>query len=402
MRILLYTGKGGVGKTSIAAATGILCASKGKKTLVISLDPAHSLSDAFDLERSLYDVAGGDPVQVADRLWIQEINIQEELSKYWREVHGYISSILNASGLQQLVAEEVAIFPGMEEISSLMHINKHIRDGRFEVILLDCAPTGESIRFVSMPTTLEWYMKKIFRFERGLFRTLRPFLRGVSPIPIPEDKYFANIESLFEKLEGIEDCLCDPEITSVRLVTNPERMVIKETQRAFMYFALYGLCVDLVIVNRILPEGADLVYFERWREKQQEYVEEIRNLFTPVPVLEVPSFEEEILGKKGLDRLAASLYHGRDPTDKFIAERPIRFAKKDTRGTVVLRLPFAVKGEVHVVTTADDLVIQVGNFRKHVTLPRTFVGMSPRKAILTEGELTVELGGESDESREGE
>jgi arsenite-transporting ATPase len=306
------------------------------------------------------------------------------------------------SGLEQLVAEEVAIFPGMEEISCLMHINRHVREKQFDVILLDCAPTGESIRFVSMPTTLEWYMKKVFRFERGLFRTVRPFLRGVSPIPLPEEEYFANVESLFEKLEGIEDLLCNPEITSVRLVTNPEHMVIRETQRAFMYFALYGLCVDLVIANRVLPENANLVYFERWREKQREYVEEIRNLFAPVSVLVVPTFQEEILGKEGLDRLASCLYDGRDPTERFVTERPIRFAKKDACGTVVMRLPFALKGEVQVAVTAEDLVVQVGNFRKHVSLPRTFMGMSPRKATLTEGELTVELGGESDESRKRE
>ncbi|MFH1744087.1 MAG: TRC40/GET3/ArsA family transport-energizing ATPase [bacterium] len=402
MRILFYSGKGGVGKTSVAAATGLCCALKGLKTLVMSLDPAHSLSDAFNLERSLYDLARGEPVPVADNLWIQEINIQQELSKNWAEVHAYISSILNVSGLDRVVSEEVAIFPGMEEISCLLHINRYIRENRFDVMILDCAPTGESIRFVSMPTTLEWYMNKIFKFERGLIRTVRPLLKGVSPIPLPEDRYFKNLETLFEKMEGIEEILCDPEITSVRLVTNPERMVIKETQRAFMYFALYGLCVDLVIVNRVLPEEADVAYFARWREKQREYVEEIQNLFAPVPVIEVPAFEAEILGKEGLDRLAVRLYDDRDPCDRFVTERSIRFSKKDGRGTVAIRLPFAIKGEVDVVAAGEDLVVQVGSFRKHVSLPRTFIGMTPERAVLQEGELMVEMGGGNDESRKGE
>ncbi|HPA45951.1 MAG TPA: TRC40/GET3/ArsA family transport-energizing ATPase [bacterium] len=397
MRILFYTGKGGVGKTSIAAATGLQCASQGYDTLVMSLDPAHSLADAFDLERSLYDTARGDPVPVADRLWIQEINIQQELSRNWQEVHAYISSLLNVSGLEEVVSEEVAIFPGMEEISCLLHINRYLKEKRFDVMILDCAPTGESVRFVSMPTTLEWYMKKIFRFERNLIRTVRPILKGVTSVPLPEDRYFQNLESLFQKMEGIDRILCDPEVTSVRLVTNPEKMVIKETQRAFMYFALYGLCVDLVIVNRILPEDADLVYFRRWREKQQEYVQEIRGLFAPVPTLEVPAFESEILGKEGLDRLAKRLYDDRNPTDRFVQERPIRFSKEDGRGTVIIRLPFALKGEVDMVTAGDDLVVQVGNFRKHVTLPRTFVGLTPERGILREGELKVEMGGVGDE-----
>jgi len=398
MRILFYTGKGGVGKTSISAATGLRCAEKGLRTLVMSLDPAHSLSDAFDLKRSLYDLASGEPHQVAERLWIQEISIQEELAENWGEVHAYISSLLNVSGLDQLVAEEVAIFPGMEEISSLLHINRYLRESRFDVMILDCAPTGESIRFVSMPTTLEWYMNKIFKLERRLFRATRPLLKGVSPIPLPEDRYFANIESLFQKLEGIEKTLSDPEITTVRLVTNPERMVIKETQRAFMYFTLYGLCVDLVIANRVLPEDADLAYFQDWRERQRAYVDQIRSLFNPVPVLEVPAFEAEVLGEKGLRRLADRLYHDHDPLDRFVTERTVRFSKEDSRGIVTLRLPFAVKGEVDVTATAEDLIIQIGSFRKHVSLPRTFIGMSPRKAVLSEGRLAVELGGETDES----
>ncbi len=400
MRILFYTGKGGVGKTSISAATGLFCAEKGLRTLVMSLDPAHSLSDAFDLERSLYDLASGEPHQVADNLWIQEISIQEELTENWGEVHAYISSLLNVSGLDQIVAEEVAIFPGMEEISSLLHINRYIREERFDVMILDCAPTGESIRFVSMPTTLEWYMNKIFKLERGLFKATRPLLKGVSPIPLPEDRYFANIESLFQKLEGIEKVLSDTAITSVRLVTNPERMVIKETQRAFMYFALYGLCVDLVIVNRVLPEEADLAYFQEWRDKQRGYIEEIRDLFTPVPVAEVRAFEAEVLGEKGLRRLADGLYDTRDPVDRFVTERTVRFVKEDGVGVVTLALPFAVKGEVDVTATAEDLIVQIGNFRKHISIPRTFAGMYPRKAVLTEGQLRVELGGETDESRE--
>ncbi|MEE9165762.1 MAG: TRC40/GET3/ArsA family transport-energizing ATPase, partial [Nitrospinota bacterium] len=237
-RIILFAGKGGVGKTTIASATGVSCAKKGKRTIIMSLDAAHSLSDSFDMDKRLMDRESGKPVKVNKNLWIQEIDVQEEIEENWGDIHKYISSLFNATGLDEILAEEMAILPGMEEVSALFYINRYFKEKRFDVILLDCAPTGESLRFISMPTALEWYMKKLFKLERNLARIVRPIANKVTSIPIPEDRYFQSIQNLYKKLRGIEEIMKGYRTTSVRLITNPEKIVIKETQRSFMYFCL--------------------------------------------------------------------------------------------------------------------------------------------------------------------
>ena len=272
MRILLYTGKGGVGKTSVAAATGLKLSQQGYKTIVISLDSAHSLADAFDLDNDLIRQPDGSVCQIDDRLWMQEINIQKDIKQYWAEIQSYLQPVLNVSGLDEVVAEEVAVFPGMEEVCALLYINQYYRQKSYDVIILDCAPTGESLRFVSIPTVLNWYMKHIFKLERKLAGVARTFVKKISSVPLPEDDYFQNLENLFDQIEGIDEVLANPEITTVRLVTNPEKMVITETQRAFMYFCLYGLTVDAVIINRILPDTVRGSFFDSWKQTQQRYI----------------------------------------------------------------------------------------------------------------------------------
>src|SRR5215467_8433897 len=232
MRILLFSGKGGVGKTSLAAATGLQLSRLGYKTLVMSVDPAHSLADAFDLGTDLFHGGTGDPYLIEDHLSIHEVNIQKEIKRHWREISSYVISVLRTTGISDVEAEELAILPGMEELSAMMYVNQFRRERRYQVIVLDCAPTAESLRFVSMPTTLEWYMKHIFPFQRGLLKAVRPVANRISPVELPTDRYFANIQDLFSRLEGIAELLEDPRITSVRLVTNPEKMVLRETQRA--------------------------------------------------------------------------------------------------------------------------------------------------------------------------
>src|SRR5437870_10038179 len=261
MRILLFSGKGGVGKTSLAAATGLKLAQLGYRTLVMSIDPAHSLGDSFDLDTDLFHSQTSDPLSINDGLSILELNIQKEVKRHWQEISSYVTSVLRTTGISDVEAEELAILPGMEELSALMYVNQFRREGRYDVIVLDCAPTAESMRFVSMPTTLEWYMKHIFPFHRGLLKAVRPLANRVSPVELPTDSYFANIASLFAKLDGIPELLEDARITSVRMVTNPERMVLRETQRAFVYFSLHGLAVDGVIVNRVLPQEVTDVWF---------------------------------------------------------------------------------------------------------------------------------------------
>src|SRR5277367_2511395 len=290
MRILLFSGKGGVGKTSIAAATGLQLSRLGYRTLVMSVDPAHSLADAFDLETSLFQDRANDPLPIDDRLSIQEVNIQKEIKRHWREISTYVVSVLRTTGISDVEAEELAILPGMEELSAMMYVNQYRREGHYQVIVLDCAPTAESMRFVSMPTTLEWYMKHVFPFQRGILKAVRPVAIRISPVELPPDSYFGNIKDLFGRLEGIAELLENPKITSVRLVTNPEKMVLRETQRAFVYFSLHGLTVDGIIVNRVLPEAITDSFFSEWRESQHRVLEEIDAYFAPVPVRRVPLF----------------------------------------------------------------------------------------------------------------
>lgn len=391
MRIILYTGKGGVGKTTIAAATGIKLADLGYKTIVISLDVAHSLRDAFDNHEKLIRQSEEKQIRIKDNLWIQEINVQKAIVEYWEDVYGYIRSLLNRSGLDNLVAEEIAVFPGMEEICALLYINEYVREKSYDVIILDCAPTGESLRFVSIPTTLEWYMSHIFKLERNLARVAGRVIEHVSSVPIPRDNYFQNIQDLFDKLEGIDSVLTDPEITTVRLVTNPEKIVIKETQRAFMYFCLYGLCIDAVIINRIFPDGVDAAYFEAWKQAQQHYIKEAMDYFSDVPIWKVNLFAEEIVGEQGLRRLADPLYSALNPADRFSKERPYQFQKIGDAYQLSMRLPFLSKEEVGLTKHGDELIVTIGGFKQHVALPRTLSNKKTTGAKLTDDQLVIKF-----------
>ncbi len=391
MRIILYTGKGGVGKTTIAAATGIKLAELGYKTIVISLDVAHSLRDAFDNHEKLIRQREEKQIAIKDNLWIQEINVQEAIVEYWDDVYSYIRSLLNRSGLDSLVAEEIAVFPGMEEICALLYINQYVREKTYDVIILDCAPTGESLRFVSIPTTLEWYMSHIFKLERNLARVAGPVIERVSSVPIPRDNYFQNIQDLFDKLEGIDGVLTDPEITTVRLVTNPEKIVIKETQRAFMYFCLYGLCIDAVIINRIFPDDVDSAYFEAWKRSQQHYIEEAMDYFADVPIWKVNLFTEEIVGERRLHQLADTLYSEINPVDRFSKERPYQFQKMGDVYQLSMRLPFLSKEEIGLTKHGDELIITVGGFKQHVALPRTLSNKKTTGAKLTGDQLVIKF-----------
>ncbi|HEY9141499.1 MAG TPA: TRC40/GET3/ArsA family transport-energizing ATPase [Bryobacteraceae bacterium] len=392
MRILLFSGKGGVGKTSLAAATGLELSRLGYRTLVMSVDPAHSLADAFDLGTSLFHGETGDPYAINDRLAIHEVNIQKEIKRHWKEISSYVVSVLRTTGISDVEAEELAILPGMEELSAMMWVNQFRREQLYDVIVLDCAPTAESMRFVSMPTTLEWYMKHIFPFQRGIIRAVRPIANRVSPVELPTEGYFSNIQQLFAKLEGIAELLEDPAQTSVRLVTNPERMVLRETQRAFVYFSLHGLTVDSVIVNRVLPQAVTDAWFEEWRASQARVLEEIDAYFAPVEVKRVPLFTHEVLGRERLEELARALYaKGEDPARVDRTEAPYTFTKQDGHYEVKLRLPFAVKGEVGLFKKGDELVVEIGTLRRHIGLPTSMAGLAPTRARLENRVLTVEM-----------
>jgi len=392
MRILLFSGKGGVGKTSIAAATGLQLSRLGYSTLVMSVDPAHSLGDAFDLEAGLFEEKTNDPYQIDRHLAIQEVNIQKEIKRHWREISTYVVSVLRTTGISDVEAEELAILPGMEELSAMMYVNQYRREQRYQVIVLDCAPTAESMRFVSMPTTLEWYMKHVFPFQRGLLKAVRPVANRISPVELPTDSYFANIKDLFGRLDGIAELLEDASTTSVRLATNPEKMVLRETQRAFVYFSLHGLTVDQIIVNRVLPQEITDTWFDQWRASQAKILDEIEEYFAPVTMKRVPLFTHEVLGRERLIELADALYApAEDPAAVVRTEAPYTFEKRNSHYEVRLRLPFAHKGEVGLFKKGDELVVEIGTLRRHIGLPTSMAALSPTRATLENRMLTVEM-----------
>lgn len=393
MRILLYSGKGGVGKTSVAAATGVRCAQLGYRTLVMSVDPAHSLADCLDLTTGgLFHSRTSDPLSVAPNLDIHEVNIQREIKRHWKEISTYITSVLRTSGLNEVEAEEMAIFPGMEELSAMMYVNQFKRENRYDVVILDCAPTAESLRFISMPTTLDWYMKHVFPLQRGILKAVRPIANRVSPVELPSDSYFANIRSLYEKIEGIDQLMEDPLQTSVRLVTNAEKMVVRETQRAFVYFSLHGLTVDRIIVNRVLPESVQDDFFKEWRDSQKFFLNEVETYFAPVPVTRVPLFPHEILGLQRITHFAELLYpQGMDPGAVERTERPYEFVKRGDFYEVRVQMPFTEKAEIGLFKKGDELVVEIGTLRRHIGLPTSMSALQPVRARLENRMLVVEM-----------
>ncbi|MGD2098932.1 MAG: TRC40/GET3/ArsA family transport-energizing ATPase [Desulfobacterales bacterium] len=386
MRIIFFAGKGGTGKTSIAAATGIRSAEIGKKTVIMSLDVAHSLSDIFDLEKKLLDQNKGQPVQINSNLYIQEIDIQEEITRYWRDIHRYLSTLFNTTGMDEVLAEELAILPGMEEVSLLLYINQYVQQKEYDVILLDCAPTGESLRFISIPATLEWYMQKIFKVERALAKYMGPVAKRFTDVPLPDDDYFKALEELFVRLKGVDQILTNPKITTVRLVTNPEKVVLKETQRAFMYFCLYKMSIDAIIMNRILPEQITESYFKSWIKGQRRHREAAEYIFNPVPILSVDLFQGEILGYSKLKKLARQLYGKKNPLKRFYKDEPYQLVKENGNYHLKVKLPFLLKKDVELNKFFDELIIRIGGFKRNILLPRQVASIEQVNAKL-EGQV---------------
>ena len=395
MRIIFFAGKGGVGKTSVAAATGISAAERGQRTVIISLDVAHSLSDVFDLDRALLDQNNGEPINVRENLWIQELDIQTEIQRHWGDIHKYLSTMLNTTGLGDVLAEELAIFPGMEEVSLLLYINQYVRENSFDVILLDCAPTGESLRFISMPTTLEWYMNKIFKMQRRFAKYVRPVAKRVTDMPLPEDDYFQSIEDLFERLRGVDKVLVDPEITTVRLVTNPEKVVLKETQRAFMYFYLHKMNIDAIIINRVLPAELEDGYFKNWVEGQRERLQQAHEYFSPIPIFSVNLFHGEAIGYDHLKRLADQIYGPKNPLERFYLDEPYNLDKVNGHYHLKLKLPFVTKTDVELSKLLDELIIRIGSFKRHILLPKQVAAFDTVNAKLDGQHLNIIFKGDS-------
>jgi len=392
MRLIFFVGKGGVGKTTAAASTGLLSARRGHRTAIVSLDLAHSLGDAFDVDRSECGLDEGQPVEVRDNLWVQELNLQREMHTHWDDIYAYIADVLQMAGLDEIVAEEIAHLPGMAEAVGLFYVNKYYREDSFDTVLLDCAPTGESLRFLSMPTALNWYMNKVFTVQRNSLKVTRPFASAFTDIPLPTDEYFETIKKIYEKLQGVGDLLEDEDVTSARLVTKPEKMVVRETQRAFMYLSLYGINVDLVVANGVYPDHLQDGYLAGWKKTQQTWLKQLEDSFAPVPVRQVELFGDQVVGPDSLVNFGEKVYGDEDPAGFFYSGSPCWFEKEDGRYRVSMKLPFADKNELDLRSSEDQLIVSVGDFKRHLTLPRPIAHLEPQGARMEGDTLHVQFG----------
>jgi arsenite-transporting ATPase len=373
-RILLYTGKGGVGKTSVAAATALRCAELGYRTIVLSTDAAHSLADSFDT------ALGPEPEQITSNLWGQEIDVYYSLETYWSTLQKYLAAMFSWQGVGDLVAEEMAIIPGMEQGASLLWIDRHYRQKEFDVMVVDCAPTAETLRLLSLPDTGRWWFERLFPIGRRATLLIGPLARPfLDNVPLPDRDTLDAAESLFDQLGRLHGLLTDPELSSMRLVMNPEKMVIKEAQRTYTYLNLYGYATDAVICNRVFPEDSD-DYFAAWREAQARYMQMIREGFAPLPILTAPYFNQEVVGMEALRRLAESLFGAQDPSQLLYQGRTYSIEETD-HGTVLgLPLPFASREDLSLMRSGDELTVQVRNARRNVILPRSLQSMEIRQA----------------------
>lgn len=386
MRVILVTGKGGVGKTTVSAATALRAADQGKRTLVMSTDPAHSLGDAFQLE------FGDKPTQVTDLLEAQQIDAQQRLEDSWGDVREHLTDLFDWSGLQGIEAEELTVFPGMDEIFALASVRDHVRSGNYDAIIVDCAPTAETLRLLSLPDVLAWYMEKMFPIGRRVAKVVRPVISRVSSMPMADDQVFEQVARFYDRLDGIRDILSDPEITTARLVMNPEKMVISEARRTYTYLGLFGYSVDAAIVNRVLPPDVTDPYFKRWQEIQQEYILTIEDGFADVDIRKLRLFDEEMVGVENLRTVGEELFGDADPIARLSEGRPFRVDDEGDDVVLVLSVPFAEKGEVDVMRNNDELYITVGPYRRSFVLPDSLKRRHVRRARLAEGELRVTFG----------
>ncbi len=383
MRILLVTGKGGVGKTTVAAATALAAADGGHRTLVTSTDPAHSLADALAVH------LGSEPTNVVPGLDGQQIDTQRQLDRYWGSIRRQLINVLDWGGAGGIEAEEFLVFPGMDELFALLEVNLHARSGVYDVIVVDCAPTAETLRLLSLPEVLSWYFEKVLPTERRLMKAARPILSRLTDLPLPQDEVFTSAQSVFTSIEEVKELMADPRVTAARLVVNPEKMVIDEARRTYSYLGLFGYGIDGVVVNRVLPDEVADPYFERWRSIQKGHLDTVDDAFAEVPRLHLRLFDDEMVGVDRLRFMAGELYGERDPILDFEATHPFRIIDAEGGISMEMDIPFVEKSELDVYRSGHELYIQVGPYRRSFILPDALHRREVTRARLEDGTLTV-------------
>ena len=386
MRILLFTGKGGVGKTTVAAATAVRAAATGHRTLIMSTDPAHSLTDSFDLP------LGPESREIGENLWAEQIDAQERLEANWRDIQEFVIAFLNWAGVDAIEAEELSVIPGLDEIFSLTDVKRHVDSGKYDLLVVDCAPTAETLRLLSLPDAMNWYIERIFPVERRLVRTVRPLLTRLTSMPIADDRIFAAIERLHRNLDGVRQLLTNEHMSSVRLVMNPERMVIAEARRTYTYLSLFGYRVDAVIANRIIPDEVEDPYFGKWKDIQAEHLATIHESFQPIPILTARLFDREMVGSALLADLAVEIYGELDVTAILHHEEPLRVRKRPDGYVLSIRLPFIERANLDVFRKADELFVRIGSYKRNVVLPQVLQRLEIQEASFVEDRLEVRFG----------
>ncbi len=386
-RTILYTGKGGVGKTSVAAATARRCAAAGLRTVVLSTDPAHSLADSLEAD------LGPDPTPLSDRLWGQEVQAQREMEQNWGAVQGWLGELLSDRGVMDIAAEELTVPPGMDELFSLLQIKRHHASGEFDVVIVDCAPTGETLRLLSFPDIARWWLDKVLPWERRMVAMARPIARSLLDVKLPTEDVFTEVQRLVRNLISMNDILRDRAHASIRLVMNPDRMVIKEAQRTFTYLNLYGYLTDAVVVNRVFPDELAEGYFGEWQAGQRERLADVRDGFAPVPIVTAPYLPSEVIGPAMLDRLGMELFGDSDPAAVMYSGIAREISSDNGTTTLRIAVPFAEKDDVAVKKVDQELVVTAGLQKRTIILPPALARRSPSGAKLEEGSLLVAFSG---------
>jgi arsenite-transporting ATPase len=389
VRILLFTGKGGVGKTTVAAATAVRAAAAGNRTLVMSTDPAHSLADSFDIPLTSRAQA------ISENLWAEQIDAQERLEANWRDIQEFVVTFLNWAGVDAIEAEELSVIPGLDEIFSLTDVKQHADSGRFDVLVVDCAPTAETLRLLSLPEAMNWYIERIFPVERRVVKTIRPLLSRITSMPIADDRIFAAVERLHRNLDGVRQLLVNDRMSSVRLVVNPEKMVIAEARRTYTYLSLFGYRVDAVVVNRIIPDEVNDPYFGKWKDIQAEHLVTIRESFEPVPIFTARLFDREMVGLELLASMGEEVYGDKDGTEILHRDEPLRVRKRGTSYVLTLRLPFTEKADLDVFRKGEELFVRVGPYKRNLVLPHTLQRLDVKEASFVEDRLEVRFARET-------